>query len=183
MMLSLERKSQECRIDQVIKFCRAGDLVLDTDTAILTTTNACLQLPELRRFVGPEKNSTCFQDAPVPLLEVDANQVSTTQSDMTWSEEEVEKGKVSVKKMAALPSMEKVNILVFPSVRARLQAFPVDNVHFLGIVYKDGQLHLRRAGTYLFCNGLISNTGDFMEWIWKHFWRVTFQLKKSRSRS
>lgn len=45
------------------KLCKAGGLVYDTGTDTLAASEACLQLPEHRRFFGREKNTFYFQDA------------------------------------------------------------------------------------------------------------------------
>lgn len=60
MMLSAAQNSVEWTMDLLFNFRMAGELVVDTCPGTWTTAKACLQLPEHRRFVGFEKDSTCF---------------------------------------------------------------------------------------------------------------------------
>lgn len=102
MVLRSEEKLVEWMTDRASKFRKAGELVLNTYTAILAAVKACFQLLEHCRFVDLEKYPACFQDALPLLMEVYAKQVITHESDIVGSEEAVKGSELLVKEIATL---------------------------------------------------------------------------------
>lgn len=65
-----EKRTVEWSMDPVFRFCKAGDLALDTCAGTLTATDTCLQLPENRWFIECDNDATCFRDAVPSLVEL-----------------------------------------------------------------------------------------------------------------
>lgn len=104
MLLKLEQKPVKWMIELVSKFSKVEEQLMDTCPKTLTTAEASLQLSGHLRHFGCEKESSCFQDALPPLVELYANPALNPNSDITGSEVAAEARKVFVKVMVALAS-------------------------------------------------------------------------------
>lgn len=102
VMLWLEQKPVNWMMDAVSKFCKAGEVIVDTCTGMLATAKACLKLPQHRRFIGCEKDSMWFVGPLWSVLEVFARQFLNPESDLDGKEEVLEFCKVFIKAMEAI---------------------------------------------------------------------------------
>lgn len=81
--------------------------MLDICAGLLATAKGCLKHPAQHVFVGYSKNSVCFHNVLLSLLEVNPKQVLSPNYVITGSEEEVEASTVFVKEMKAFLSKRK----------------------------------------------------------------------------
>lgn len=70
MPLRPEQKLVESIMYLVSKFCKAGEVVLNTYAGTLVTAKACLRLPETCQFLGREEGYACFQNSLPALVMV-----------------------------------------------------------------------------------------------------------------
>lgn len=70
MLLWLDQMSLECILDLSSEVCNAGKLVIGTYNGTLPTVEACKQMSEYHQSPGYEKDSACFQDLLLSLVEV-----------------------------------------------------------------------------------------------------------------
>lgn len=96
-------------VDRTSKFSKVRELLLNISAGTLATANVCLQLPDLRRRVGYEKNSPYFQERLSSLAEVYAKLGLSPDSDITGSEKAFVASKFFLKYMAAFASRRTVD--------------------------------------------------------------------------
>lgn len=123
--------------DVVSKFCRAGELALDTCAVTLATAKEFLQLPVHRRLVECENDSALFRGALLSLLEVYAKRILSPDSYISRSEKVVGTQKVFVEEMAALASKRKADCWTMPPRLVPLQKFSMHVLQFLENMYKE----------------------------------------------
>lgn len=84
--------------DLFCKYSKARELVPDTGTGTLTRRMTFLQVPELRRLVGCQRDSVCFPNPLPSLLKVYAKQIFSLDFIIAGSGKTLEEREVSVRK-------------------------------------------------------------------------------------
>lgn len=99
---------------------------------MLATTKACLQLPQLLRFVGYAKDSMCFVELLPSLVKVFALQVMNAEPYLVRKEEVVESCKFFIKSVEAISSRRRDDSWAVPVGLVPVQTSPVHIMHFIG---------------------------------------------------
>lgn len=142
-------------LDLVSNVCKAKELVLDTCADTLGTAKICLRLLDHQRFVVHGKDSACFHDSLLSVVEVYLEHFLSPDSDIACSKEVVEANTEIMKEMAAPASRRSIDSWSLPPGLFCAEVPCAYNV-FFGNAYKSRTL-FERASTTLYRNGTTSS--------------------------
>ena len=145
-----EQKSIKLLQYLISKFTKGGDVVLDFCAGTFSCLKACMTMPEHRRFVGIEVDTTCHDAVEYSITELFAEQLQLSTSDITpslfrtESEQVREQGTIVRKYVLESHKREKLSAWEVPDGLISLQNFPPHVVQCLCQYYNNFSLYAKR---------------------------------------
>lgn len=124
-------------INLILKFSKAGEVMLDTRAETFATRKTCMLAPKHWRFVGCESDKACFEASISSATEVFEIKALNEEPGIFKTERVQAVAKIYLEAAKAIKLKQRILCWDAPPCLLVTQAFPLNTFHFLSNKFKD----------------------------------------------